>query len=96
MSKRPEPHTFAQGYNSKRQFIATQAPTSDTVDDFWQMIWEQETTIVVMLTRLLIAVLNDLLIWYGAGLVEMGRVKSAHYWPALGKSQIYDENEVHG
>ena len=29
-----------------------------------------------------------------SGLVELGRIKSTQYWPSLGKSQIYDDNEV--
>ena len=27
-------------------------PTSNTIMDFWEMIWEQKSTIIVMLTRL--------------------------------------------
>ncbi|KRX15076.1 Tyrosine-protein phosphatase 1 [Trichinella nelsoni] len=33
-------------------YIATQAPMENTVDDFWQMIWEQNVHTVVMLTDL--------------------------------------------
>ena len=27
-------------------------PTSNTIMDFWEMVWEQKSTIIVMLTRL--------------------------------------------
>lgn len=36
--------------NESKYYIATQAPLDDTVADFWRMIWEQETRVVVMLT----------------------------------------------
>ncbi|KAG7171070.1 Tyrosine-protein phosphatase non-receptor type 7-like [Homarus americanus] len=36
--------------NESKYYIATQAPLDDTVADFWRMIWEQETKVVVMLT----------------------------------------------
>ena len=43
---------FFQSYNEGRLYIATQAPVSNTVDDFWRMVWEQRSTIVVMLSDL--------------------------------------------
>ena len=57
---------YIDGYKYKRAYIATQAPLNETIDDFWRMLWEQNSTIIVMLTKLR----------------EMGREKSAHYWPS--------------
>jgi protein-tyrosine phosphatase len=48
----------------RRSYIATQAPLPSTFLDFWKVIWEQNTRVVVMLTRE----------------VEMGRVKCHKYW----------------
>ena len=31
-------------------YIATQAPLSHTVSDFWQMIWQHGVSVVAMLT----------------------------------------------
>ena len=43
---------YVDGYNSPAQFIATQAPLTHTVSDFWRMCWERKSHIIVMLTNL--------------------------------------------
>ena len=43
---------LSQGYRQRGAFIATQGPLQDTVDDFWRMLMEQNSNIVVMLTKL--------------------------------------------
>ncbi len=54
-----------QGYGGvARTYIATQCPLDNTVGDFWQMVWEQEVGVVVMLT----------------GLVEGFRVSNGCMW----------------
>ena len=32
-------------------YIASQGPMEDTLDDFWEMIWEQNIKIIIMLAR---------------------------------------------
>ena len=40
-----------QGYNSPREYIATQGPLPETRNDFWKMVLQQRSHIIVMLTQ---------------------------------------------
>ncbi|XP_023658787.2 receptor-type tyrosine-protein phosphatase alpha-like isoform X2 [Paramormyrops kingsleyae] len=54
--------------NEKNKFIAAQGPKEETVNDFWRMIWEQNTATIVMVTNL----------------KERKECKCAQYWPDQG------------
>lgn len=42
---------FCQGLWSPQEFIAAQGPLPQTVDDFWRLVWEQQSHSLVMLTN---------------------------------------------
>lgn len=46
-------YTCVQGYgDEERAYIATQGPTVNTVGDFWRMVWQERSPIIVMITNL--------------------------------------------
>ncbi|XP_042335029.1 receptor-type tyrosine-protein phosphatase-like N isoform X2 [Sceloporus undulatus] len=61
-------------------YLATQGPLSHTIADFWQMVWENGCTVIVMLSPL----------------VEDGVKQCDRYWPDEGSSlyHIYEVNLV--
>ncbi|XP_033869912.2 tyrosine-protein phosphatase non-receptor type 4-like isoform X1 [Acipenser ruthenus] len=60
------------------RYIACQGPLPNTCSDFWQMTWEQSSSMVVMLTTQ----------------VERGRVKCHQYWPNPGGSSQYGNYQI--
>ncbi|CAG5131471.1 unnamed protein product, partial [Candidula unifasciata] len=43
--------SYMSGYSGPREYVATQGPLAATRDDFWRMVWEQNSRNIVMLTR---------------------------------------------
>ncbi|KAK2882797.1 receptor-type tyrosine-protein phosphatase R [Channa argus] len=44
---------YIRGYlGDEKAYIATQGPMVNTVNDFWQMAWQEESPVIVMITKL--------------------------------------------
>ncbi|XP_064620873.1 uncharacterized protein LOC135483772 [Lineus longissimus] len=57
---------YVKGHRDRpKAYIATQAPVRNTIEDFWGMVWEQQTKVIVMAT----------------GLDESGMSKCEEYFP---------------
>lgn len=61
-------------------FIASQAPLPHTFGDFWRMVWEKKSKIVIMLTR--------------EEEEECGKVLCDRYWPAKNETAQYGSINV--
>ncbi|XP_035696618.1 tyrosine-protein phosphatase non-receptor type 11-like [Branchiostoma floridae] len=57
----------------KKQYIATQGCLPATVNDYWKMIWQENTRVIVMTTKE----------------VERGKNKCTRYWPEPGTKKSY-------
>ena len=42
--------SYISGYTKERQFIAAQAPLNETLHEFWQMVYEQDVSLILMIT----------------------------------------------
>ncbi|XP_077988559.1 uncharacterized protein LOC144443060 [Glandiceps talaboti] len=63
---------FVKGYDYQRKaYIATQAPMENTVNDFWRMVWEQQSQVILMLTDI----------------KESKLKKCFQYWPSVKESR---------
>ncbi|XP_073699997.1 receptor-type tyrosine-protein phosphatase C isoform X2 [Garra rufa] len=68
--------SFIEGYQEPKKYIAAQGPKDETVCDFWRMVWEQKSSIIVMVTRC----------------EEGNKIKCAQYWPCLDReTEIFED-----
>ncbi|NP_001027788.1 receptor-type tyrosine-protein phosphatase C precursor [Takifugu rubripes] len=68
--------SFIDGFKELKKYIAAQGPKEETVSNFWRMIWEQQTSIIVMVSRC----------------EEGNRIKCAQYWPSEDRdTEIFEE-----
>ncbi|XP_077440770.1 receptor-type tyrosine-protein phosphatase C isoform X2 [Vanacampus margaritifer] len=68
--------SFIDGYKESKKYIAAQGPKEETVCDFWRMIWEQRSSVIVMVTRC----------------EEGNKNKCVQYWPSLDReTEMFEE-----
>lgn len=61
-----------------KTYIATQGCLQSTIIDFWNMIWQENTRVIVMTTKE----------------IERGKNKCAKYWPDLKQSKEFGDAKV--
>lgn len=61
-----------------KTYIATQGCLPNTIIDFWSMIWQENTRVIVMTTKEL----------------ERGKTKCARYWPDQGQTKEWGHAKV--
>ena len=55
-----------------------QGPLDSTVTDFWDMVWQEESPGIVMLTKTF----------------DYIRVMSSHYWPSYSREETYGDTSI--
>ncbi|KAF4528306.1 hypothetical protein B566_EDAN014982 [Ephemera danica] len=73
---KPEEEMFADGH--KKYYIATQGCLPSTTADFWHMVWQENTRVIVMTTKE----------------IERGKNKCARYWPEEIQAKEYGATKV--
>lgn len=69
---------YISGYKAKKMYIAAQGPVPASIYAFWQMLMEQQSNIIVMVTNL----------------TEGSRLKCHQYWPQLGTTDVVGDITV--
>ncbi|XP_078328337.1 receptor-type tyrosine-protein phosphatase kappa-like [Crassostrea virginica] len=69
---------YIHGTSKPNQYIASQGPKDNTLEDFWKMIWQEKVTQIVMLTNI----------------KEGVKIKCTQYWPELNKAARHGRNSV--
>ncbi|XP_062854657.1 tyrosine-protein phosphatase non-receptor type 18 [Trichomycterus rosablanca] len=64
---------FIKGVNGNRAYIATQGPLSNTVVDYWRMIWQYDVKVIIMACREF----------------ELGKKKCEVYWASNTESSTF-------
>ncbi|XP_065924911.1 receptor-type tyrosine-protein phosphatase alpha-like [Magallana gigas] len=64
---------FISSTDTENQYIASQGPKQNTLNDFWTMIWQENVSQIVMLTNL----------------KEGVKIKCTQYWPEEMKARLY-------
>ncbi|GJQ69944.1 hypothetical protein Trydic_g22473 [Trypoxylus dichotomus] len=69
---------YIDGFNTTKAYIATQGPKSNTIDDFWRMVWQENVEYIIMI----------------ANITENGKKKIEKYWPDINEISTYSDISV--
>eukprot|EP00794_Sanderia_malayensis_P009796 gene9796-10795_t len=70
--------SYVKDSKQRKRYILAQSPMESTVEDFWKMIYQQNTRVVVMATPL----------------IQFSKEKCFQYWPADSAARDYGEFQV--
>ena len=70
--------SYIQIDSLENKYISTQAPLPHTFRDFWKMVWDQKSSVIMMLTNF----------------SENGKTKAHRYWPGKSKKYSYKSDET--
>ncbi|PNF27585.1 Tyrosine-protein phosphatase non-receptor type 11 [Cryptotermes secundus] len=73
---KPEEELFQDGH--PKYYIATQGCLPSTMSDFWDMVWQENTRVIVMTTKE----------------IERGKNKCVRYWPEECQGKEYGKTKV--
>ncbi|XP_061175340.1 receptor-type tyrosine-protein phosphatase kappa-like [Saccostrea echinata] len=69
---------YVDSMDERKKYIATQGPKSNTIVDFWRMVWQENIHQVVMLSNI----------------IEDGKVKCEKYWPEICEPLTFGDLEI--
>ncbi|XP_077972219.1 uncharacterized protein LOC120339340 isoform X3 [Styela clava] len=67
--------SFIKGADGHQNYIASQGPLPHTILDFWQMLWQYNIKVIVMVCRE----------------IELGKKKCERYWADRGESKTFGD-----
>ncbi len=70
--------SYVDGHTTPRQYICAQGPMNSTVVDFWRMVWQEKSVMIVMLCKFM----------------ENNQQKCMEYWPQSEKGRKSFEDFV--
>ncbi|KAJ8313053.1 hypothetical protein KUTeg_010426 [Tegillarca granosa] len=71
--------SYMNGLMKDSTYIATQGPMKNTVEDFWRMVWQTKSSVIVMLTDI----------------IEEKQETSSQYWPVSSSVIGFHSYEIH-
>ncbi|KAL5016638.1 hypothetical protein ScPMuIL_006227 [Solemya velum] len=69
---------YIDGYDKEKAYVASQGPVEAMKIDFWRMVWQLDSGIIIMLTNL----------------SEEGKMKCIQYWPDPDMVHMFDKLHI--
>lgn len=91
-----------QSLSHSNAYIVTQGPLEETVKDFWRMIWQEDVSCIVMLTKVSSSELSRIFFFIFSNMSKLHpqtfdftKVMCVQYWPASKENdETYDDLHI--